>query len=126
MANVKLTKDGEVSPEVQKIFDEVKRENAGHLPATHRAMAHFPAYLANTHERLRLVFGRGKIPIKTKVMVALTVSILNNCETCIDSYTKRLKRMGTSDEELTELLAVIDVAGGINHFNIGLKIRSDD
>lgn len=126
MATIKLPVDGKVPAPAQEVFNQVKRDNAGHLPPTYRAMANFPAYLQNAHERLNLAFGRGKIRIKTKVMVALAVSIMNNCDTCIESHTKRLKRMGTSDAELAELLAVIDAASGVNHWNIGLQIKGDE
>lgn len=54
------------------------------------------------------------------------MACLNNCGACIKMYTGRLKALGVSDEELVELMAVIDLVGGMNHFTNGLRIHLRD
>ncbi|WP_231968917.1 carboxymuconolactone decarboxylase family protein [Thermoanaerobacterium sp. RBIITD] len=53
----------------------------------------------------------------------MTVSILNICKMCITTYTKKLKEEGVTDEEIIEILSIIDLVGGLNHFNNGLMIK---
>lgn len=119
---VKLISDEEASPEVKQIFDQVKQQ-LGSVPPTLRAMANKPDYLKVYLEKMQLVMSSGKLDGKTKALIALTVSILNNCEMCITQYTKKVKEAGVSDEEIIELLSVIDLVGGTNHFNNGLMIK---
>ena len=58
-------------------------------------------------------------------MIAVAVSATNNCEYCINAHTAALKRMGVTDAELLELMAVVDLFSGFNSFADGLKIESD-
>lgn len=119
---VKLISDEEASPEVKMMFDQI-RQQMGMVPPTFRAMANKPDYLKVYLEKMQVVMGSGKLDAKTKLLIALTVSVLNNCEMCITQYTNKSKEAGFTDEELVELLAVIDLVGGTNHFNNGMMIK---
>lgn len=119
---VKLVSDEEATPEVKQMFNHIKQQ-IGMVPPTIRAMANKPEYLKVYLEKMQLVMGPGKLDGKTKLLIALTVSILNNCEMCITQYTNKTKEAGITDEELIELLSVIDLVGGTNHFNNGLMIK---
>lgn len=119
---VKLISDEEATPEVRMMFDQIKQQ-LGMVPPTFRAMANKPDYLKVYLEKMQLVMGSGKLDSKTKLLIALTVSILNNCEMCITQYNNKSKEAGFTDEELVELLSVIDLVGGTNHFNNGMMIK---
>lgn len=119
---VKLISDEEASPEVKQMFEQIKQQ-LGMVPPTMRAMANKPEYLKNYLEKMQVVLGPGKLDGKTKLLIALTVSILNNCEMCITQYTNKAKEAGVTDEGLIELLSVIDLVGGTNHFNNGMMIK---
>ncbi|AEF17780.1 alkylhydroperoxidase like protein, AhpD family [Thermoanaerobacterium xylanolyticum LX-11] len=119
---VKLVNKEEASPEVKQIFEQIEKQ-MGFVPPTMRAMANKPEYLKLFLQKSQVAMGPGKIDSKTKLFVALTVSILNNCEMCITAYTKKLKEAGVTDEEIVELLSVIDLMSGLNHFNNGLMIK---
>ncbi|MDE4541358.1 MULTISPECIES: carboxymuconolactone decarboxylase family protein [unclassified Thermoanaerobacterium] len=119
---VKLVSKEEANPEVQQIFEQIENQ-MGFVPPTMRAMANKPEYLKLFLQKSQVAMGPGKIDSKTKLFVALTVSILNNCEMCITTYTKKLKEAGVTDEEIVELLSVIDLMSGLNHFNNGLMIK---
>jgi AhpD family alkylhydroperoxidase len=69
--------------------------------------------------------GPGRLDPKTKHVIALAVSATNNCAYCIDAHTAALKRMGLGDQELTELMAVVDLYNGFNKFLDGLRVESD-
>lgn len=122
---VKVVTDAEAPPEVQQLFAAVQQK-MGQVPKTLRAMANHPAYLKLVLEKMNLLLWSGKLDQKAKLLVALAVSTLNGCESCIKLYTDLLKRMGTTDEELVELMGVIDLVGGLNHFNNGLRIHPED
>ncbi|MGJ7045761.1 carboxymuconolactone decarboxylase family protein [Thermoanaerobacterium thermosulfurigenes] len=119
---VKLVNKEEASPEVKQIFEQIEKQ-MGFVPPTMQAMANKPEYLKLFLQKSQVAMGPGKIDSKTKLFVALTVSILNNCEMCITAYTKKLKEAGVTDEEIVELLSVIDLMSGLNHFNNGLMIK---
>lgn len=119
---VKLISDEEASPEVKQMFEQIKK-TVGMVPPTIRAMANKPEYLKNYLEKMNLVMGPGKLDRKTKLLLALTISTLNNCEMCITQYTNMSKGAGVTDEEIIELLSVIDLVGGTNHFNNGMLIK---
>ena len=119
---VKLISDEDASPEVRQMFDQIKKQ-VGVVPPTIRAMANKPDYLRIYLEKMQIVMGPGKLDGKTKLLLALTVSILNNCEMCITQYTGKAKDAGVTDEELIEMLSVIDLVGGTNHFNNGMMIK---
>jgi AhpD family alkylhydroperoxidase len=69
--------------------------------------------------------GPGKLDRKTKEAIALAVSATNNCEYCINAHTAALRRLGFGDEEITELMAVVDLFNGFNKLLDGLKVESD-
>ncbi|WP_434655947.1 carboxymuconolactone decarboxylase family protein [Thermoanaerobacterium thermosaccharolyticum] len=122
---VKLVSKEEASPEVKQIFEQIEKQ-MGFVPPTMRAMANKPEYLKLFLQKSQVAMGPGKIDSKTKLFVALTVSILNNCEMCITTYTNKLKEAGVTDEEIVELLSVIDLMSGLNHFNNGLMIKPSE
>ncbi len=67
--------------------------------------------------------GSDAIDQKTKLIIAFTVSTLNNCDFCINMYAQQLKSTGFTDKQFVELLATIDLVGAMNHFNNGLMIK---
>uniref|UniRef100_A0A2A4Z8N6 Carboxymuconolactone decarboxylase n=1 Tax=OCS116 cluster bacterium TaxID=2030921 RepID=A0A2A4Z8N6_9PROT len=54
----------------------------------------------------------GEIDKKTKEFVALAIGITQHCDGCIGFHVKTLKRLGTSKQELTEILAMCVYMGG--------------
>ncbi|SHF89405.1 alkylhydroperoxidase AhpD family core domain-containing protein [Caldanaerobius fijiensis DSM 17918] len=120
--SIKLISDEEATPEVKAIFEQVKSQ-MGFVPPTIRAMANKPDYLKLYVQKVNLIMGSGKIDRKSKILIALAISTLNNCEMCITQYTKMAKESGITDEELVELMSIIDLVGGTNHFNNGMMIK---
>ena len=54
----------------------------------------------------------GIVSEKTKEFVALGIAISTRCESCIGMHVESLIRLGTSREELIEVLAMCSYMGG--------------
>ncbi|GBC81609.1 Alkyl hydroperoxide reductase AhpD [bacterium HR10] len=126
MATVPLISEQQATGKVKDIFDDIKRTfNLPFVPNLFRAMANHPAYLESSWSRFKVIMGPGTLDPRTKEFLALAVSTVNNCQYCIHAHTAGLRRMGVSDEELLEALAVVDLFMGINKFLDGLRVESD-
>ncbi len=120
MPNVQLL--GDDNPETKEIFAKLKQK-FGEVPPPFRAMANHPEYLKGVLQKMETIMGSDAIDQKTKLIIAFTVSTLNNCDFCINMYAQQLKSTGFTDKQFVELLATIDLVGAMNHFNNGLMIK---
>ena len=126
MATVTFVEESEAQPEVRAIFQEIKQTfGLPFVPNLFRAMAHNPVYLGTTWARIRGIMGQGVLDRRTKEMIAVAVSAVNNCEYCVNAHTAALRRLGVTDAELVELMAVVDLFSGLTKFLDGLRVESD-
>jgi AhpD family alkylhydroperoxidase len=126
MATVKYVEEAGASDKIKEIYGEIKKMfGIPFVPNLFKAMANHPAYLETTWLRFKAIMGTGKLDPKTKQVIALAVSATNNCEYCINAHTAALKGMGFGDQEITELMAVVDMFNGFNKFLDGLRVESD-
>ncbi len=112
----------EDTPEVKEIFDKIKAQ-FGEVPPPLRAMANHPEYLKLVLQKMQTIMGLDSLDQQTKLIIGFVVSTLNNCETCINMYSGQLKNAGLTDKQFVEIMAVIDLVGGMNQFNNGMMIR---
>jgi len=124
MATIDLISEEQATGKVKAIYDEIKK-TFGVIPSLFKAMAHQPEYLEASWQKLKVVMGPGRLDRKTKEMIAVAVSAANNCEYCVNAHTAALKRLGVTDPEIVELMAVVDLFSGLNKFLDGLRIESD-
>jgi len=126
MATVKYVEETGASDKIKEIYGEIKKIfGIPFVPNLFKAMANHPPYLETTWSRFKAIMGPGKLDPKTKQAIALAVSATNNCEYCINAHTAALKHMGWGDQEITELMAVVDLYNGFNKFLDGLRVESD-
>ena len=90
-----------------------------------RVLAHDPALLKATWDRLKVVMGPGTLDPLTKELIYLAVSIANNCEYCIHSHSAAARAKGMSDAQHGEFLAVIGMASQTNALANALKVPVD-
>lgn len=119
-----MTKNAVITPvseeeakgKIKEIFDDIKSTlDLPEVPLLYRIIAHIPLYLETTWERVQFaLLTDGKLDRQTKWMVSLAVSASNNNRPMILESTKRLKELDTSDAEIAELMAVVDVVNGMN------------
>jgi AhpD family alkylhydroperoxidase len=126
MATVPLISDEAASAEVLAVFDDIRAtRGSDFINNFWRALAHDPALLRATWERLKAVMGPGTLDPLTKEMVYLAVSVANSCDYCIHSHTAAARARGMTPEQHGELLAVIGMASQTNALANALKVPVD-
>lgn len=126
MTSVVLLAEENSTEEVAAIYRDIRNTfGIPYVPNLFKAIAHHPAYLKASWERVKVVMGPGLIDRKTKEMIAIAVSAANGCDYCVKAHTAALRHMGGTDAVLVELMAVVDVFSGFNKMLEGLQVAPD-
>ena len=107
----------------EKVYSELKSAHGNRKPdEIYGIMGHDPAYLAASWERARRCFEEeGRLGLRLKHMIALSVAATCGNDHLIEAHQTRLEDLGLSDAELVELLLVIDLTCGYNRYVQGLQ-----
>jgi AhpD family alkylhydroperoxidase len=126
MATVPLLQDEEASAEALAVFDDIRAvRGTDYVNNFWRALAHDPALLRATWDRLKVVMAPGALDPLVKEMIYVAVSTANGCSYCVHSHTAAAKAKGMSAEQHGELLAVIGMAMQTNGIVTGLQVPVD-
>lgn len=126
MATVPLITDELASTEVLAVFDDIRATRGTDVVNNFwRALAHDPALLASTWERLKQVMGDGALDPLVKELIYVAVSTVNSCEYCAHSHTAAARAKGMTPEMYGELLAVIAMASQTNALATALQVPVD-
>lgn len=126
MATIAYMEEAQAAERVRAVYADIKATfGTNAVPNLFKAMAHSPGYLEATWDRIKAIMGPGSLSRVTKEMVALAVSATRNCTYCASAHTAALKKLGVSDQEIAELMAVVDLFNGLNSFADGLRIETD-
>ncbi len=126
MATVPLLSDEEASAEALAVFDDIRAvRGTDYVNNFWRALAHDPALLRATWERLKVVMAPGALDPLVKEMLYIAVSVTNGCAYCIHSHTAAARAKGMTPEQHGELLAVIGMASTTNALVTGLQTPVD-
>lgn len=127
MATLPLLSDEEISAEARAVFDEIRAvRNTDYINNFWRALAHDPALLRATWDRLKVVMAPGALDPLVKELLYVAVSTANGCEYCIHSHTAAARAKGMSPEMHAELLAVVGMASQTNALATALQVPVDD
>ena len=127
MATVPLLGDEEAGAEALAVFDDIRaKRQTDYINNFWRALAHDPALLKATWERLQVVMAPGALEPMVKEMVYLAVSVANGCTYCVHSHTAAAKSKGMTDAQHGELLAVIAMASQTNALVTALGVPVDE
>ena len=127
MATVILISDEEASTEVLAVFDDIRAtRGTDFINNFWRALAHDPATLKATWERLKAVMGPGEIDPLVKEMIYIAVSTANGCEYCVHSHTAAAKAKGMTEVQHSELVSVIGMAMQTNGLVTAMQVEVDD
>ena len=119
--------DAEASAEVALVFDDIRAtRGSDFINNFWRHLAHDPALLKATWDRLKTVMGPGALDPLVKEMLYIAVSAANSCEYCVHSHTAAAKAKGMTAEQHGELLAVIGMAQQTNGLVTALQVPVDE
>jgi AhpD family alkylhydroperoxidase len=126
MSTVTLIHYEDASPEVQAIFDDIKRtRNVPDVNNFWKALANHPPSLKRTWESLKEVMAPGALDPLTKELLYIAVSITNGCEYCTASHTNAARNKGMTAEQFGELMAVVGMANETNRLVEGFQVDLD-
>lgn len=118
--------DAQLSPEAEAVLAEIRTaRQTEFINNFWRVLAHDPALLRATWERLAVVMGPGSLDPLVKEMIYIAVSTANGCSYCIHSHTAAAKAKGMSPEQHAELLAIIGMASQTNALVTALQVPVD-
>ena len=127
MATARLLSDAEAAPEARAVFDDIRAlRGTDHVNNFWRALAHDPATLAATWERLKDVMAPGALDPLVKEMLYIAVSTANGCSYCIHSHTAAARAKGMTEAQRAEMLAVIGMAMQTNGLVTAMQVPVDD
>ena len=126
MATQPLLSDDALSDEARAIIDDIRAtRGSDFINNFWRALAHDPALLQATWDRLKQVMGPGEIDPLTKEMVYIAVSVTNACSYCTHSHTAAARAKGMTEAQYAELLAVIGMAHQTNGLVTAMQVPVD-
>ncbi|MGR3271060.1 carboxymuconolactone decarboxylase family protein [Thalassococcus profundi] len=126
MATLPLLSDADLTPEARAVFDDIRAtRGSDFINNFWRALAHDPALLAATWDRLKVVMGPGTLDPLVKEMLYIAVSVTNGCSYCVHSHTAAARAKGMTDAQHTEMLAVIAMAAQTNALATATQVPVD-
>ncbi len=127
MATVPLLSDAEMSAEARAVLYDIRAtRGTDFINNFWRALAHDPALLDATWQRLKSVMGPGTLDPLTKELIYIAVSVANGCEYCAHSHTAAARARGMTSAQHGELLSVIGMASQTNALATALQVPVDD
>ena len=128
MAQVKLVRDEDASPEVKAVFDDIRKtRSTDYVNNIWRALAAHPPLLKRFWQQMKDVMVKeSRLDPMTKEFVYLAVSMTNNCEYCINSHIAAARKKGMDDAMLAELVEIVALANAGNRLTIGLQVEVDE
>jgi uncharacterized peroxidase-related enzyme len=127
MAVRPLVSDDDATAEARAVFDDIRAtRGTDHVNNFWRALAHDPALLRETWERVKTVMAAGALDPLTKELLYVAVSTANSCSYCVHSHTASARAKGMTPEMHRELLAVLALASHTNALANALQVEVDD
>lgn len=121
-----LIEDADATGKVREVFDDIKAtREIDFVPNIWRALANNPDHLELTWTKLKQIMRPGKVDLLTKEIIALAVSITNDCEYCINSHSAAVLRLGLDPEALGEVVAVTELYNGMNRVAEAYQVEPD-
>ena len=118
--------DAAATPEARAILDEIRAaRKSDFVNDFWRVLAHDPALMRATWERLQVVMAPGALDPLVKEMIYVAVSVTNGCSYCVHSHTAAAKAKGMTEAQHGELMAVIAMAAQTNALANGLQVEAD-
>ncbi len=127
MATFGLVEDNAAQPEVRAVYDDIRAtRSTDYINNFWKALAHDPALLAASWQRVKRIMAPGALDLLTKELIYLAVSVTNQCGYCIASHTASAARAGMSEQMFAELMEVVGLANEMNRLATGYQVEIDE
>ena len=127
MSTISPPQNPESNPRVKSVFDDI-RETRGSdfINNLWYYLSFDPDLLETTWNDVKSVMAKpSKLDPMTKELIYAAVSIANSCEYCIHSHTAAARSKGMTDEQYSEFLSIVSLAGKTNHLLNSIKVPVD-
>jgi AhpD family alkylhydroperoxidase len=126
-ATVPMVEYAEASEDVRAVFDDIMAtKKIDFIPNAWKVFASHPPTLSRLWYGLKEVMAPGALDPKFKEMIAVAVSATNGCDYCTRSHTAAARKLGMTDGEYGELLAVVGMFNQTNALAEAYKVPVDE
>ncbi len=129
MATVTLWTDAEAATDarVSAVFADIRTTRKSDFVNNFwRALANQPEVLERTWANVKsIMVAPGELDPLTKEFIYIAVSTINSCSYCVHSHTAAARAKGMTEQQHSELLAVIGMASTTNALATALQIPVD-
>ena len=116
----------DASPEVRAVYDDIMAtRKVDWVNNFWKVLAHDPPALQRIWSNIKQVMAPGTLDPLTKELIYLAVSVTNGCRYCIASHGAGARAKGMSEQQLSELMAVIGLANETNRLATGYDVPVD-
>ena len=127
MATLPMINDEAAGAEARAVFDDIRaKRNTDYVNNFWRALAHDPALLKSTWERVQEVMAPGELDPLVKELIYVAVSAVNGCSYCVHSHTAAARAKGMTPGQHAELLRVVALASQTNALAHALQVEPDE
>ena len=127
MATLPMINDETAGAEALAVFDDIRaKRNTDYVNNFWRALAHDPALLKSTWERVQEVMAPGELDPLVKELIYVAVSTVNGCSYCVHSHTAAARAKGMTPGQHAELLRVVALASQTNALAHALQVEPDE
>tara|TARA_B100002052_G_C15740813_1_gene533147 strand:+ start:332 stop:736 length:405 start_codon:yes stop_codon:yes gene_type:complete len=127
MSTLSPPQNPETNPRVKSVFDDIRAtRGSDFINNLWYYLAFDPNLLETTWRDVKTVMAKPSLldPM-TKELIYAAVSIANSCEYCIHSHTAAARSKGMTDEQYSEFLSIVSLAGRTNHLLNSIKVPID-
>jgi len=116
----------QASVEVRAVYDDIMAtRKVDWVNNFWKVLAHDPPALQRIWSNVKQVMAPGALDPLTKELVYLAVSVTNGCRYCIASHGAGARAKGMTEQQLSELMAVIGLANETNRLATGYDVPVD-
>jgi AhpD family alkylhydroperoxidase len=117
----------DASPEARAVYDDIMAtRGVDWVNNFWKVLAHDPTTLRRIWANVKDVMGPGALDPLTKELLYVAVSASNGCHYCIASHGAAARRQGMSEQQYSELLAIVGLANETNRLVTALNVAVDD
>lgn len=116
----------DASAEVRAVYDDIMAtRRVDWINDFWKVLAHDPATLQRLWSNVKKVMAPGALDPLAKELVYLAVSVTNGCRYCIASHGASARAKGMTEQQFSELMAVIGLANETNRLATGYDVPVD-